>query len=110
MQLLLKIIISLSIILICTYLGKRLPSLSGLIATMPLTGLIVLILLYSENKEDYPLLTKYTEGALWGILPSILFFLVAFILFKQKISFPVIIVVSFGVWLIGAFVHQWLLR
>jgi len=75
MQYIVKLIISLIIILICTYLGKKMPSLSGLIATMPLTGLLVLIWLYAENKKDYSLLTKYTTGALWGIIPSILFFL-----------------------------------
>ena len=110
MQLIVKLIISLAIIITCSYIGKKAPSLAGLIATMPLTGFIVLVWLYADNKEDISILLKYTKGALWGILPSILFFLTAFISFKKQMSFPVIIVLSFGVWLIGAFIHQWFLR
>lgn len=110
MQFFVRLLISVTVIVLCMLIGKRLPSLAGLIATMPLTGLIVLIWLHSENKGDYNLLTKYTKGALWGILPSIFFFLVAFMCFRKQIPFPVLIIVSFGVWLIGAFVHQWVLR
>ncbi|MFH1783315.1 MAG: DUF3147 family protein [bacterium] len=110
MQYMVKLLISLCIIFLATWLGKKLPSLAGLIATMPLTGVIVLLWLYSENKDNYNLLTKYTTGALWGILPSILFFLTAFICFKKQIPFPFIIILSFSVWIIGAFVHQMLLR
>lgn len=110
MQFLVKLLISLIIITFCTLIGKKLPSLAGLIATMPLTGLIVLIWLYSENSANYNLLTKYTKGALWGILPSILFFLTAFICFKKQISFSILIFLSSVVWLASAFIHQWILR
>ena len=110
MQLFVKLLISVTIIVFCALIGRKLPSLAGLIATMPLTGLIVLIWLYSENSENYNLLTKYTKGALWGILPSILFFFTAFICFKKQMSFPVLIILSFSVWIIGAFIHQLVLR
>lgn len=109
MQFFVKLLISVVIISSCVLIGRKLPSLAGLIATMPLTGVIVLVWLHSENR-DYNLLTKYVKGALWGIFPSILFFLVAFICFKKQIPFGVIIVLSFSIWLIGAFVHQLLLR
>jgi hypothetical protein len=48
--------------------GKKIPSLAGLIATMLLTSLIVLAWLYTDNKENYDLLAKYSKGALMGIL------------------------------------------
>ena len=110
MQYLVKISISLAIILFATWIGKKFPSLAGLIATMPLTGVIVLIWLYSDNKADYAILTKYTTGALWGILPSILFFLTAFFCFKKQTPFPVILILSFIIWILGAVAHQILLR
>ena len=109
MQLVVKLFISLSIIVLCTRIGKSFPSLAGLIATMPLTGLIVLMWLYIENK-NYPMLEKYTQGALWGIVPSILFFLTAYFCMRKHLSFPFTILLSFGIWSIGAFIHQWLLR
>lgn len=105
-----KLLISVTIILVCVLIGKKLPSLAGLIATMPLTGAIVLIWLYTDNPGNYDLMVKYARGALWGILPSILFFLVALYCFKKHFSLPVILSASFGVWLIGAFFHQWYLK
>jgi uncharacterized membrane protein (GlpM family) len=52
----------------------------------------------------------FAKGALWGILPSILFFFVALLCFKKHFPLPLVLVSSFGVWLIAAFVHQWALR
>ena len=43
MRFAIKLLVSIALILLCTSIGKKLPSLAGLIAVMPLTGLIVLI-------------------------------------------------------------------
>ena len=109
MQFILKLLISLAVIIFCTQIGKRFPSLGGLIATMPLTGLLVLVWLYSDNPGNYDLMVKYTKGALWGILPSILFFLVAYLCFERHFSLTIVLIASFGIWLVGAFVHQLIL-
>jgi uncharacterized membrane protein (GlpM family) len=105
-----KLLISVSIILLCTQIGRKFPTLAGLIAVMPLTGLIVLLWLYSDNPDNFALMVNYTKGALWGIIPSILFFLVAFICFHKHLPLWIVLCVSFSVWLAAAFVHQWLLR
>ena len=110
MQFLLKIILSITIILIATAIGKKLPSTAGLVGVMPLTGALVLVWMYLENKGDPEIMQDFTKGALWGILPSILFFLVAFFCFKKNLSLPVVLVASFGVWLGAAFIHQWFLK
>ncbi|MGD8226231.1 MAG: DUF3147 family protein [Desulfobacteraceae bacterium] len=109
MQFILKLLISLAVLIFCTQIGKRFPSLGGLIATMPLTGLLVLVWLYSDNPGNYDLMVKYTKGALWGILPSILFFLVAYLCFERHFSLTIVLIASFGIWLVGAFVHQFML-
>ena len=110
MEFFVKLMISVSIIIFCTQIGRKFPSLGGLIATMPLTGVIVLVWLYSDNPGDYDLISKYTKGALWGILLSVLFFLVAILCFNKHLPLTLVLSASFGVWLIGAFLHQWLLR
>ena len=110
MQFLLKIILSVTIILVATAIGKKLPSTAGLVGVMPLTGALVLVWMYLENKGDSEIMQDFTKGALWGILPSILFFLVALICFKRNLSLPIVIVASFGVWLGAAFIHQWILK
>jgi uncharacterized membrane protein (GlpM family) len=54
-------------------------------------------------------MSDYTKGALWGILPSILFFLVAFVCFRRQLPLWIVLCASFAVWVIAAAVHQWLL-
>ncbi|MBW8040016.1 MAG: DUF3147 family protein [Planctomycetes bacterium] len=105
-----KLLISVSVIVFCTQIGRKLPTLAGLVAVMPLTGLIVLVWLYTDNPDNFNLMNDYTKGALWGILPSILFFLTAFICFRKHLSLWIVLCASFAVWLIAAFIHQWLLH
>jgi uncharacterized membrane protein (GlpM family) len=110
MQILIKILISVTIILAATAVGKKLPSAAGLIGVMPLTGSLILVWMYLENKGDPAVMQKFTKGALWGILPSILFFLVAFICFKKQLPLPLALAASFSAWMGAALVHQWVLR
>ena len=105
-----KLLISVAVIIFCTQIGRKLPTLAGLIAVMPLTGLIVLLWLYADNVGDFNLMIDYTKGALWGILPSILFFLVAFFCFRRQLNLWIVLCASFAVWTIAAFIHQWLLN
>ena len=107
---LVKTIISVAVILLATSIGKKLPSTAGLIGVMPLTGALVLVWMYLENKGDPGIMQDFTKGALWGILPSILFFVVAFFCFKKNFSLPMVLASSFGIWLCAAVVHQWLLK
>jgi uncharacterized membrane protein (GlpM family) len=110
MQILIKIILSVAIILVATTIGKKLPSTAGLIGVMPLTGALVLVWMYLENKGNPEIMQDFAKGALWGILPSILFFLVACICFKRQMPLPFVLASSFGVWMAAAIVHQWMLR
>jgi len=110
MRFVIKLLISLCVIAFCTQIGRKLPTLAGLIAVMPLTGLIVLVWLYLDNPGNFDLMTDYTKGALWGIVPSILFFLVAFMCFRKQLSLWIVLCASFAVWLVAAFIHQLLLN
>ena len=110
MRFIIKLLISLSIIIIATQIAKKAPSLAGLIAVMPLTGLIVLVWLYFDNPGNTQLMTDYLKGALWGILPSILFFVTAFFCFQRRLSLALVLTISFTIWLIAAAMHQYLLK
>ncbi len=110
MRFVVKLLISVGIIIFCTQVGRKLPTLAGLIAVMPLTGLVVLVWLYVDNPGNFGLMTDYTKGALWGILPSILFFLVAFVCFRRQLPLWIVLCASFAVWVIAAFIHQLLLN
>lgn len=110
MKFVIKLFISVCVISICAAVARKVPTLAGLIAVMPLTGLIVLVWLYFDNPGNFTLMTDYTKGVLWGIVPTILFFLVAFICFQKHLPLWMVLCASFVVWLVGAFVHQLLLR
>ncbi len=110
MEFFVKILISVAIIIVCTQIGRSFPSLSGLIATMPIVSVIILVWIYSDNPGNFKLMEDFTRAALWGIIPSILFFVAAYISFVKHYPIGIVLCVSFGTWLVGAFVHQWLLR
>jgi len=110
MQILLKIVLSVFIILLATAIAKKFPSVAGLIAVMPLTGALVLVWVYLENQGNAETMQSFAKGALWGILPSILFFLVAFLCFKKDMSLPLVLAACFGIWLLAAIAHQLVLR
>lgn len=110
MQTLIKTLISVGVILAATAIAKRLPSTAGLIGVMPLTGALILVWVYVENKGDPKIMQAFAKGALWGIVPSILFFSVALFCFRKQASLPMVLMCSFGIWLVAAFVHQWFLK
>jgi len=76
---------------------------------MPLTGFFAMLWLYMEKEKKANAMTGYCQGAIWGILPSLLFFIIALICFKKGLPFWLVCVCSFAVWIAAAFVHQLLL-
>lgn len=110
MQFIVKLAVTNLIIIFCAQIGRKFPSLAGLIATMPLTSLIVLIWLHMDNPGDSRLMTDYVRGVLWGIVPTILFFAAVLFCFRRQVSLPVALSAGFSIWLAGAVIHQWLVR
>ena len=107
---LLKLAAANLIIIACVLLGKRIPSLGGLIATMPLTSLIVLAWLATDRPGDGVLISGYIKGALWGLVPTGAFFAAAFLCLRKGMGLPAALGMGGALWLGGALLHQWLLR
>ncbi len=110
LQIMIKVAISLGIILLATAIAKRFPSMAGLIGVMPLTGVLVMVWVYYENKGDQQVMQSFAKGTLWGIVPSILFFLIAFFCLKKGFSLSTVLIGSFAAWFAAAFVHQLVLK
>ena len=110
MQLVIKLAISLAIILVCILVGKKAPTLAGLIATMPLTGFLAMLWIYVDHRDPIEKVSAYTKGAIWGIPVALLFFIVVWACLKQQVRFPIAVIIGFAVWLAGAATHQWLLK
>jgi len=109
MMTLLKLFMTVAIVFICVHVGKKSPSLAGLLATMPLAGLLTLLWLYTDTKGNPAIITGYARGALWGTLPA-LFYAVAFLCFRKGVSLHVTLAAGFSIWLMGAAFHQWLTK
>lgn len=105
-----KVFISVCVIMTCTFVAKKFPSLAGLIAVMPLTGLLVMLFVYFESESGPEKMLEYNRGALWGIIPCIMFYAVAFLAFKRNFSLSMVLTLSFTAWFIGAAVHQYFLK
>lgn len=105
-----KIFITLIIIVLCAQIGKKAPLLAGLIATAPITTLIVLIWLWTDKPGDYNLVVNYTKAVCWGMIPTIFFFLTAYLCFKGRIQILPTVLFSFAIWFVGAVIHQLLLK
>ena len=108
MPLIVKIVMTVGIVLAATAIGRKWPSLAGLVGVMPLTGALVLVWVALDNGSDPQLMQQFTRGALWGLVPTVLFFLTALLCFRKGLALPMVVAVSFGVWLVGALLHQWL--
>lgn len=106
----LKLLISNLVILSCVWLGRRHPPLAGLIATMPLTSLIVLLWLHLDNPRDNGALTSYVGGVFFGVVPTLFFFGILWICLRRGIPLGGALSASFAVWGGAALLHQLLLR
>ncbi len=102
---LVKLFVSAFIIAGVSELAKKLPSLGGLIAAMPLTTLLTLIWLYADTK-DYQLAASFTKSVLFAIIPTIFFFITALFLFRRGVPFVWILILSFSVFAVAAAIHQ----
>ena len=110
MQLFLKLALTLAVILAATALGRKWPSLGGLVSVMPLAGALVLVWVALDSGSDPQVMQQFTRGALWGLLPTMLFFLTACLCFRKGLPLPLVLTSSFGTWLVAALIHQWLLK
>lgn len=108
LQFLLKILITVAIVLIASYLAKRTGWLGALVASLPLTSLLVLTWLYADT-HDVVRVADLSMGIFWFVLGSLPFFVVlAFALrhgWKIAPSFALAIATGFA----GVSLVQWLL-
>lgn len=109
MQFIPKLLLANGIILLCVWLGKRFPALAGLIATMPITTLIVLLWLHHDSPQDRAQLSGYVGGVFFGVIPTLLFFGAAWVCLQRGCQLPTTLLAAATVWLAAAIVHQLLL-
>jgi hypothetical protein len=86
-------------------LAKSSPKGAALLTAMPLMTFLSLIWIYVE-KRDLALLEKYTWDVMIWVIPSFLFFIAAFLLFKFRVSFAATLAISTAALGIGVWVFE----
>jgi uncharacterized membrane protein (GlpM family) len=102
---LVKVVLSGAVIAAVSELAKTFPKGAALLTAMPLMTFLSLIWIYAENR-DLALLEKYTWDVMIWVIPSFLFFIAAFYLFKFRVPFIATLGISTGVLGIGVFVFE----
>lgn len=108
LQFLLKLLITVAIVLVASMLAKRSGWVGALVASLPLTSLLVLVWLYADTR-DTTQVADLAMGIFWFVLGSLPFFLVlAFGLrhgWNIGLAFAIAVLTGF----IGVSLTQWLL-
>jgi uncharacterized membrane protein (GlpM family) len=108
MPLLLKGLVSAVIIVALSELARRHAVLSGLLAAMPLTTLLVILWVYVDTR-DVATIAQFSRSVLWALIPTALFFAALVVALKKGLSFWPALGFSMVLWMAGAVIHLWLL-
>ena len=107
-QFLLKAAITIALVLAASFLAKRHGWVGALVASLPLTSLLVLVWLYADTR-DAKQVADLSMGIFWFVLGSLPFFIVLAVTLRQGWN----IFLSFGVAALAGFagvtLTQWLL-
>ena len=107
-QFLLKIAITVALVLLASALARRTGWLGALVASLPLTSLLVLAWLYHDTRDPGQV-ANLSMGIFWFVLGSLPFFVVLAVTLRQGwhigLAFATAVIVGFA----GVSLTQWLL-
>lgn len=107
-QFLLKVAITVALVLVASALARRTGWLGALVASLPLTSLLVLAWLYGDTRDPVQV-ADLAMGIFWFVLGSLPFFVVLALALRQGwhvgLAFAVAAVAGFA----GVSLTQWLL-
>jgi hypothetical protein len=86
LSLILKALVSGALIVAIAEIGKRLPAVAALVASLPLISVLGMILLW-HARPDPENMAVHAQATFWYVLPSLPMFLVMPILLRHGVSF-----------------------
>lgn len=101
----LKAIISGVLIASISTLAKTFPKWAALLTALPMMTVLSLIWIYTETK-DMALLETYTKDVFLWVIPSLLFFVAAIFLFRAKIPFVPVMILSIAALGLGVLLFE----
>jgi mannose/fructose/N-acetylgalactosamine-specific phosphotransferase system component IID len=79
-------LVSSFIIALVSEIAKKFTTMGAVIASLPLTSMLVVFWLYRDTKDPI-LVIDFLDSMVWIILPSITFFIVFSLLLKKQFNF-----------------------
>ena len=107
-QFLLKVAITVALVLLASALARRTGWLGALVASLPLTSLLVLAWLYHDTR-DAGQVADLSMGIFWFVLGSLPFFVVLALALRQGWHIGIAVVTAALVGFAGVSLTQWLL-
>lgn len=92
------VLISLAVIVLVSWIGARYRSLSGIIATMPLTIPLTLILVYRSSGADPAATSEFTQAAIGGIAATAAFVLAAWFALQRRWPIGLVVLGGYAGW------------
>jgi hypothetical protein len=99
-QMILKFVISASVIVAVSEISKRSSFIGGLLASLPLTSLLAMIWLWHDTR-DAAKIGALATSIFWFVLPSLILFIVLPVLIKHGVTFWLSLLLSVGAVLAG---------
>jgi hypothetical protein len=108
MRFFLKVLLSSVVIAAASELGKRSSAVAALLASLPLTSILVILWLYLDTKDPIKV-SDLSRGIFWAVLPSLAFFLILPALLKSGVRFSMAMPLSCLAMFIGYSIYVWVL-
>lgn len=108
LQFLLKFAITVAVVLVASALARRTGWIGALVASLPLTSLLVLIWLYTDTRDPKQV-ADLAMGIFWFVLGSLPFFLVLVFGLRQGWHIALAFGAATGAGFAGVSLTQWLL-
>lgn len=94
-QMILKFVISASVIVAVSEISRRSSFIGGLLASLPLTSLLAMIWLWHDTR-DAAKIAALATSIFWLVLPSLILFIVLPVLIKHGVTFWLSLLLSVG--------------
>jgi polyferredoxin len=88
-----KALLSGALIVAIAEIGRRLPTVAALVASLPLVSVLGMILLW-WSRPDAENMARHAEATFWYVLPSLPMFLVMPVLLRQGVNFWIALLVG----------------
>lgn len=105
-----QIALSVVVIAVIAWIGERYRSAAGILATMPLTIPITLIIVFQNTGGNHLQVSEFAQAAVVGIIGTVCFLLAAWWAIARACSLPVVILIGYAAWALVLLIERAVFR